>query len=84
MKKRLWQAVLALFVIAALPACRQKSVGPPADPMARAYDVEPDWNEPQKLIALNYKQAQGKRIFYDVASGATPTPLPPDRPTGAT
>lgn len=65
MKKRLWAAALAIFVLAALPACRQRSAGPPADPLARAYDLAPDWNEPQKLIPLNYQQAQGKRIFYE-------------------
>ncbi|MGB8474784.1 MAG: cytochrome c [Candidatus Acidiferrum sp.] len=58
-------ACLTLFVLAslALGSCR-KSKQPPPDPLARAYDVEPDWNDAQHLIPLNYTQAQGKRLFY--------------------
>jgi mono/diheme cytochrome c family protein len=33
--------------------------------LLRAYDVEVDWNDPQRLIPLNYQQAQGKRLFYE-------------------
>jgi mono/diheme cytochrome c family protein len=29
------------------------------------YDTEPSWSDPQRLIPLNYQQAQGKRIFYN-------------------
>jgi cytochrome c5 len=58
-------ASLALLIAAplALGACR-KSHQPPANPLDRAYDVEPDWNDAQHLIPLNYTQAQGKRLFY--------------------
>lgn len=29
-----------------------------------SYGTEVDWNNPQQSIALEYRQAQGKRIFY--------------------
>jgi mono/diheme cytochrome c family protein len=29
-----------------------------------SYDTEVDWNNPQQSIPLEYRQAQGKRIFY--------------------
>jgi mono/diheme cytochrome c family protein len=46
-----------------LTSCnRQRSAQ--ADPLNGAYDVEADWNDPQHRIALNYEQAQGKRVFY--------------------
>jgi mono/diheme cytochrome c family protein len=55
----------ALLILAALPlaSCR-RGAQPAPDPLARAYDVETDWNDPQRLIPLNYTQAQGKRLFY--------------------
>jgi mono/diheme cytochrome c family protein len=34
-------------------------------PLLEAYDTEQDWNDPQHTIALNYQQAQGKRVFYN-------------------
>ena len=32
--------------------------------LRNTYDTEQDWNDPGHVIALNYQQAQGKRIFY--------------------
>jgi len=58
-------ATLAILAVASCSACLQKSAALPSDPAARAYDVEPNWNDPQKLIPLNYQQAQGKRLFYE-------------------
>ena len=31
---------------------------------AGAYGTEADWNNPEHLIELNYRQDQGKRVFY--------------------
>jgi mono/diheme cytochrome c family protein len=31
----------------------------------QAYDTEQDSADPQKIISLDYEQAQGKRVFYD-------------------
>jgi mono/diheme cytochrome c family protein len=62
---RVLLAVLLLCSLGVLPACRNRGAVMPVDPFLRAYDVEPDWNDPQRLIPLNYEQAQGKRLFYD-------------------
>ncbi len=53
-----------VLLLVGLPACRQKSVAAKTDPLAQAYDTEPDWNDATKVISLNYQQAQGKRLFY--------------------
>lgn len=63
MRTRWALAVFCLYIFAALPACRKQA--PPApDPLLKAYDVEPDWNDPQRVVPLDYQQAQGKRLFY--------------------
>ena len=56
-------AAILLFLLAAAAGCRKQA---PAklDAAARAYDVEVDWNDPQRVIPLDYRAAQGKRIFY--------------------
>jgi cytochrome c oxidase cbb3-type subunit 3 len=62
-----WQAfvlVLAMSVIATLPACREKAAIATTNPLLKAYDSEQDANDPQHVILLNYQQAQGKRVFY--------------------
>jgi len=63
MNARLALGMACLFALTATSACRKKSTAPP-DPLLRAYDVETDWNDPQKTIPLNYQEAQGKRLFY--------------------
>lgn len=30
-----------------------------------SYDTEADWDNPQRILSLDYEQAQGKRIFYE-------------------
>ena len=65
MNTRVLRAVLLLAALAGLSGCRSKSAVALADPLLKAYEVEPDWNDPQRLIPLNYQQAQGKRLFYD-------------------
>jgi len=45
-------------------SCKRKLAAAQSDPIARAYDTEQDWNDPQRVIPLNYQQAQGKRLFY--------------------
>jgi mono/diheme cytochrome c family protein len=57
--------VLALLLSAGFgTSCREKPAAAKPDPLARAYDSEPDANDPQRVIPLNYQQAQGKRMFY--------------------
>lgn len=56
--------IAVLAALAALPGCRKASTITEAKPLDSAYGTEPDWNNPQRLIPLNYQQAQGQRIFY--------------------
>jgi mono/diheme cytochrome c family protein len=52
-----------LFVVALAASCKKQAPAQP-DPLARAYDSEPDWNDAQHVIPLTYQQSQGKRLFY--------------------
>lgn len=56
-------AVLLLGLLATAVSCGKQ---PPAqqDAASRAYDVEVDWNDPQRVIPLDYRASQGKRTFY--------------------
>jgi mono/diheme cytochrome c family protein len=56
---------LVLFVLILLPACKEKKPALAENPQFAAYDIEQDWNDPQRSILLNYQQSQGKRIFYN-------------------
>jgi mono/diheme cytochrome c family protein len=55
-------AVLLAFV--PLSGCKKPPVTG-ANPANSAYGTEPDWNNPQQTIPLNYQQVQGQRIFYN-------------------
>jgi cytochrome c oxidase cbb3-type subunit 3 len=68
-----------------------------SDPLLAAYDTEADWTDAQRVIPLDYQQAQGKRVFYEQCvwchADATPagpsnrsnlTPVPPLLNDGAT
>jgi mono/diheme cytochrome c family protein len=82
--------VLSFSLMMSFTGCRKKAVNPAPDERPAAYDREPDWNDPQKMISLDYEQSQGKRIFYQECvwchADATPagpsnrsnlTPVPP-------
>ena len=88
---------LPLFFLCGLAACGNKSAPAKADSLRNSYDSEVDWNDPQRIIPLNYEQAQGKRIFYQQCvwchADSTPagpsnrsnvTPAPPLMNDGAT
>ena len=64
MKANLILVLLLLVATAMATACKQKPAPAATDPLARAYDTETDANDPQRVVALNYQQAQGKRVFY--------------------
>ena len=96
MKARILLLLLIALAVGSV-ACRKKSETLMANPALRAYDAEQDWNDPQRIIFLNYQQAQGKRIFYTNCvwchADATPagpsnrsnvTPTPPLFNDGAT
>jgi mono/diheme cytochrome c family protein len=64
MRPRAFFLAGAIAILLCAPCCRKKAAPAAADPLAQAYDSETDWNDPQHVIALNYQQAQGKRVFY--------------------
>jgi mono/diheme cytochrome c family protein len=87
--------VCFLCLLAAAAGCGKQPPAP-SNTSARAYDVEVDWNDPQRVILLDYREAQGKRIFYTQCvwchADATPagpsnrsnvTPIPPLMNDGA-
>lgn len=97
MKPQALLALLLLGIFAGFIACRKKSETMAASPAAKSYDVEQDWNDPQRVIPLNYQEAQGKRVFYSTCvwchADSTPagpsnrlnlTPNPPLFNDGAT
>lgn len=63
MKKSAFLIFVCLLAISAF-GCKARKPGGPVDPLRQAYDSEPDWSDPQRIIPLNYDQGQGKRIFY--------------------
>jgi cytochrome c oxidase cbb3-type subunit 3 len=97
MRTRIRLAALLFLALFNFAACSKKNAPAVPDPLLRAYDVEPDWNDPQRVTSLSYQQGQGKRIFYDKCvwchADATPagpsnrsnlTPAPPLANDGAT
>jgi mono/diheme cytochrome c family protein len=84
-KTRLLLAASFLCLLTAAPACRKQSA-PAPDPLLKAYDVEPDWNDPQHVISLDYREAQGKRLFYTycVWCHADATPAGPSNRSNVT
>lgn len=66
--------------------CKTKGRTAPVDPLSGAYDLEADWNDPQRIIPLSYDQAQGKRIFYSqcVWCHADSTPAGPSNRSNLT
>ena len=82
--------IFILLGLLSLPDCKERKPTLVVKPQLRAYDVEQDWNDPQRTTLLNYQQAQGKRLFYTACvwchADATPagpsnrsnvTPTPP-------
>jgi mono/diheme cytochrome c family protein len=86
MTARAWTAAALLFLLAALPGCRQKNTGEAKDPLRSAFDTVPDVNDPAKIVPLTYQQAQGKRVFetYCVWCHADATPAGPSNRSNVT
>jgi mono/diheme cytochrome c family protein len=58
-------AIFALALcLVVVPSAYRLRASAQDDALRNAYDVEPDWNDQQRLIPLNYHQAKGKRLFY--------------------
>jgi mono/diheme cytochrome c family protein len=96
MRLRIWMTALSM-TLAGFSGCRKHVEVAKSDPLLAAYDTEADWTDAQKIIPLNYQQAQGKRIFYQQCvwchADATPagpsnrsnlTPVPPLLNDGST
>ncbi|MGA8073095.1 MAG: c-type cytochrome [Candidatus Acidiferrales bacterium] len=79
------RALLAIVGLL-LTGCGRKTGVVKSDPLAKAYDSEVDWNDPQRIIPLSYEQAQGKRIFYQqcVWCHADATPAGPSNRSNVT
>jgi len=86
MMRRAWFLIIAFSLLSTLPACRKQGVGAKPDPLLKAYDLETDPNDPQRPIPLNYRQAQGKRVFYNncVWCHADATPAGPSNRSNLT
>jgi mono/diheme cytochrome c family protein len=56
--------VLLILVGVGSSACRKKVARAANDPSIHAYATEPNWNDPDKVIPLNYQETQGQRVFY--------------------
>lgn len=97
MKEKVLVVLFLLLALTGLTACSKKGTAVTTHPALKAYDQEPDWNDPQRTILLDYQQAQGKRVFYRTCvwchADATPagpsnrsnlTPTPPLMNDGAT
>jgi mono/diheme cytochrome c family protein len=78
--------IAALTAATALVSCGKKSATTQPDPLRNAYDSEQDWNDPQRVVPLSYREAQGKRIFYQqcVWCHADSTPAGPSNRSNVT
>jgi mono/diheme cytochrome c family protein len=96
MKPKFIIGLLLVAGVSLATSCHEKLAPAKSDPLSRAYDREQDWNDPQRVIPLNYQQAQGKRVFYQYCvwchADATPAgpsnrsnlnPMPPLADDGA-
>ena len=54
-----------LALLGNLYACKKQAPHLVTNAGLQAYDTEQDSADPQKIISLDYEQAQGKRVFYD-------------------
>jgi mono/diheme cytochrome c family protein len=77
---------LCFSIATVLAACGRKAEPLKADALRNAYDSEADWNDPQRVIPLDYTQVQGKRIFYQqcVWCHADATPAGPSNRSNVT
>ena len=57
-------SILMLLVAALFSVSCGRAGTAGSEPFSGAYGLEPDWNDAQKVIPLNYEQTQGKRLFY--------------------
>jgi mono/diheme cytochrome c family protein len=64
--RRRWIVLLISLALLGSPfACKKQAPHLVPNAVLQAYDTEQDSADPQKIISLDYEQAQGKRVFYD-------------------
>ncbi len=85
MKWCLAAVVLLTVAFPWLHGCRKQTVTS-APPQLASYDSEVDWGDSQKVIALGYQEAQGRRVFYQYfvwcpAEASPPRPSKRPQPT---
>ncbi len=56
--------MVSIVLVSPLHGCRKKPAATENKPAGDAYSTETDWNNPQQVIPLSYRQAQGQRVFY--------------------
>jgi mono/diheme cytochrome c family protein len=78
--------IAILVVCAALQGCRKPPAAAEIKPLDSAYGTEPDWNNPQQLVRLDFQQTQGRRVFYSncVWCHADSTPAGPSNRSNVT
>ena len=86
MRRRRINLFLIIPALIILSSCQRKPAVSPANPILNAYDVEQSSTDSQRLIPLNYQQAQGKRVFNNncVWCHASTTPAGPSNRSNLT
>ena len=86
MRLRICFSALLWMTLAGISGCRKHPETSKSDHLLAAYDAEADWTDAQRVIPLNYEQAQGKRIFYQqcVWCHADATPAGPSNRSNLT
>jgi mono/diheme cytochrome c family protein len=97
MNRRAFIGPSLLLMLLGISGCRKQAGATNVDTLRSAYDNELDWTDAQHVIPLTYREAQGKRIFYQQCvwchADSTPagpsnrsnlTPTPPLLNDGAT
>jgi mono/diheme cytochrome c family protein len=65
MSRRWIVLLMYLALLGNLCACKKQAAHPVTNAGLQAYNIEQDSNDPQKIISLDYEEAEGKRVFYD-------------------
>jgi mono/diheme cytochrome c family protein len=78
--------LFGILMLSLLAGCGRGPVPAKTAPLQRAYDTQPDWNDPSHVIPLTYQQAQGMRLFYEkcVWCHADSTPAGPSNRSNVT
>ncbi len=86
MKIPAYTRLLGLAALVICASCARTPAPPKPSQFPNSYDTQQDWNDPSRLIPLEYQQAQGKHLFYDkcVWCHADSTPAGPSNRSNLT